>query len=155
MPREIQRHAYHHLYGPTIGDRVRLADTELIAEVERDLTVYGEEVVFGGGKVARDGMGQSPDATDVPDLVITNALILDHSGIYKADVGIRSGFISAIGKSGNPDLMQGVDPGLVIGVGTEVIAGEGLILTAGGVDAHIHFISPQQIVEAKIGRAHV
>lgn len=148
MPREIQRHAYHHLYGPTIGDRVRLADTELIAEVERDLTVYGEEVVFGGGKVARDGMGQSPDATDVPDLVITNALILDHSGIYKADVGIRSGFISAIGKSGNPDLMQGVDPGLVIGVGTEVIAGEGLILTAGGVDAHIHFISPQQIVEA-------
>ena len=148
MPREIPRHAYHHLYGPTTGDRVRLADTELIAEVERDLTRYGEEVVFGGGKVVRDGMGQSSDAVDVPDLVITNALILDHSGIYKADIGVKGGFIGAIGKAGNPDLMDGVDPGLVIGVGTEIIAGEGLVLTAGGVDTHIHFISPQQIVEA-------
>ncbi|HEY3116800.1 MAG TPA: urease subunit alpha, partial [Chloroflexota bacterium] len=148
MPLDISRDAYARLYGPTTGDRVRLADTGLIAEVERDLTVYGEEVVFGGGKVIRDGMGQSADAIDVPDLVITNALILDNSGIYKADVGIKDGFVRAIGKAGNPALMDGVHPELVIGVGTEILAGEGLILTAGGVDSHIHFISPQQIIEA-------
>ncbi|MBM2809494.1 MAG: urease, alpha subunit [Chloroflexi bacterium] len=148
MPREITRRDYALMYGPTVGDRVRLADTELIAEVERDMTVYGDEVKFGGGKVIRDGMGQSADALDVPDVVITNALILDHSGIYKADVGLKLGFISAIGKAGNPDIMDSVDPGLVIGAGTEIIAGEGLILTAGGIDSHIHFISPTQIVEA-------
>jgi urease subunit alpha len=148
MPREISRQEYAHLYGPTVGDRVRLADTELFAEVERDLTVYGEEAKFGGGKVIRDGMGQAADATDVPDLVITNALIIDHWGIVKADIGIKDGFIRAIGKAGNPDTMDGVDPALVIGAGTEILAGEGLILTAGGIDAHIHFIAPQQIVEA-------
>jgi urease subunit alpha len=148
MPGEISRRDYVHHYGPTVGDRVRLADTELFAEVEKDFTVYGEEVVFGGGKVVRDGMGQAADATDVPDLVITNALIIDHWGICKADVGIKGGFISAIGKAGNPDTMDGVDPALVIGAGTEILAGEGLILTAGGIDAHIHFIAPQQIVEA-------
>jgi urease subunit alpha len=148
VPREIDRHAYAHLYGPTVGDRVRLADTDLIAEVEADRTVYGDEVKFGGGKVIRDGMGQAPDATDVPDLVITNALILDHWGVVKADVGIKDGLIRAIGKAGNPDIMDGVDPLLVIGAGTEIIAGEGLILTAGGIDAHIHFIAPQQIPEA-------
>jgi len=142
MPPELSRHDYGHLYGPTVGDRVRLADTELFAEVEQDLTVYGEEVKFGGGKVIRDGMGQAVGATDVPDVVITNALILDHWGICKADVGIKDGFIRAIGKAGNPDLMDGVDPALVIGAGTEIIAGEGLILTAGGIDSHIHFISP-------------
>jgi urease subunit alpha len=148
MPREIGRREYAHMFGPTVGDRVRLADTELIAEIERDLTIYGDEVKFGGGKVIRDGMGQSADAVDVPDLVITNALILDHSGIYKADIGIRGGFIDAIGKAGNPDIMDGVDPRLVIGAGTEIIAGEGLIVTAGGIDSHIHFIAPQQVVEA-------
>jgi urease subunit alpha len=148
MPREISRRDYVHHYGPTVGDRIRLADTELFAEVEQDFTVYGEEVVFGGGKVVRDGMGQAADTTDVPDLVITNALIIDHWGICKADVGIKDGFISAIGKAGNPDTMDGVDPMLVIGAGTEILAGEGLILTAGGIDAHIHFIAPQQIVEA-------
>ena len=118
MPREIDRHAYAHLYGPTVGDRVRLADTDLIARVEADRTVYGDEVKFGGGKVIRDGMGQAADATDVPDLVITNALIVDHTGIYKADVGIKDGKISGIGKAGNPDVMAGVTPRMVIGVTT-------------------------------------
>jgi urease subunit alpha len=148
MPREIDRGRYAALYGPTTGDRVRLADTELIIEVEADRTHYGDEVKFGGGKTIRDGMGQSPTATDVPDLVITNVLIVDHWGIVKADVGIKDGLIRAIGKAGNPDIMDNVDPLLVMGVGTDVIAGEGLILTAGGIDAHIHFIAPQQITEA-------
>jgi urease subunit alpha len=148
MPREIERERYAALYGPTTGDRLRLADTELVIQVEADRTVYGEEVKFGGGKTIRDGMGQSATATDVPDLVITNALILDYAGILKADVGIKDGLIHAIGKAGNPDIMDGVDPQLVIGAGTDIIAGEGLILTAGGIDAHIHFIAPQQVVEA-------
>jgi urease subunit alpha len=148
MPREIDRARYAALYGPTTGDRVRLADTELVVEVEADRIRYGEEVKFGGGKTIRDGMGQSATATDVLDLVITNALIVDHWGIVKADVGVKDGRIRAIGKAGNPDVMDAVDPLMVIGAGTDVIAGEGLILTAGGVDAHIHFIAPQQIAEA-------
>lgn len=148
MPRDIDRTRYAALYGPTTGDRVRLADTDLIVQVEADRTVYGEEVKFGGGKTIRDGMGQSATATDVPDLVITNALILDHWGVVKADVGIKDGYIRAIGKAGNPDIMDGVDPLLIIGAGTDVIAGEGLLLTAGGIDSHIHFIAPQQITEA-------
>jgi urease subunit alpha len=136
------------MYGPTIGDRVRLADTELFIEVEKDLTAYGEEVKFGGGKVIRDGMGQSQAARSegAVDTVITNALIVDHWGVVKADVGLRGGRIEAIGKAGNPDTQAGVD--IVIGPGTEIIAGEGRILTAGGIDAHIHFICPQQIEEA-------
>jgi urease subunit alpha len=148
MPREIDHRRYAALYGPTTGDRVRLADTDLIVQVEEDRTVYGDEVKFGGGKTIRDGMGQSATAVDVPDLVITNALIVDHWGIVKADVGVKDGLIRAVGKAGNPDIMDGVDPRLVIGVGTDIIAGEGLILTAGGIDAHIHFIAPQQIGEA-------
>jgi urease subunit alpha len=143
----ISRQAYAEMYGPTIGDRVRLADTELIIQVERDLTVYGEEVKFGGGKVIRDGMGQGQRcASDVVDTIITNALIVDHWGVVKADIGIKNGRIAAIGKGGNPDVQPGVD--IVIGAGTEVIAGEGLIATAGGIDAHIHFICPQQVEEA-------
>jgi len=148
---KIDRHTYADHYGPTTGDRVRLGDTNLIIEVEADRTVYGDEVKFGGGKVIRDGMGQSPEATragGAPDLVITNALILDYTGIYKADLGIRDGRISAIGKAGNPGIMDGVTPGLEIGASTEILAGEGKILTAGGVDTHIHFISPNQIPEA-------
>ena len=148
MPREIDRRRYAALYGPTTGDRVRLADTDLIIQVESDHTRYGDEVKFGGGKTIRDGMGQSAHAIDVPDLVITNALIVDYWGIVKADVGIKDGLVRAIGKAGNPDIMDAVDPLLVIGAGTDVIAGEGLILTAGGIDAHIHFIAPQQITEA-------
>jgi urease subunit alpha len=148
MPRELERRRYAALYGPTTGDRIRLADTDLIVQVEEDRTVYGEEVKFGGGKTIRDGMGQSATATDVPDLVITNALIVDHWGIVKADVGVKNGLIRAIGKAGNPDIMDGVDPLLVIGAGTDIVAGEGLILTPGGIDAHIHFIAPQQIAEA-------
>lgn len=148
MPAPISRAAYAAMYGPTTGDRVRLADTELFIEVERDLTTYGEEVKFGGGKVIRDGMGQSQTtrADGAVDTVITNALIIDASGIYKADIGIRDGRISAIGKAGNPDTQPGVT--IVIGPGTEAIAGEGRIVTAGGFDAHIHFICPQQIEEA-------
>ncbi len=143
----IVRQAYAEMYGPTTGDRVRLADAELIVQVEQDHTVYGDEVKFGGGKVIRDGMGQSQrSATDVVDAVITNALILDHWGIVKADVGIKNGRIAGIGKAGNPDVQPGVD--IVIGPGTEAIAGEGQILTAGGIDAHIHFICPQQVEEA-------
>jgi urease subunit alpha len=147
----IERHSYADHYGPTTGDRVRLGDTNLIIEVEADRTVYGDEVKFGGGKVIRDGMGQSPQATragGAPDLVITNALILDYTGIYKADVAIRDGRIAAIGKAGNPGIMDGVTPGMEIGASTEVLAGEGQILTAGGIDTHIHFISPNQIPEA-------
>ncbi|MGE4071027.1 MAG: urease subunit alpha [Lysobacterales bacterium] len=144
---KITRQAYAEMYGPTTGDRVRLADTDLIIEVERDHTIYGEEVKFGGGKVIRDGMGQSQRlSADCADSVITNALIVDHWGIVKADVGLKSGRISGIGKAGNPDIQPGVN--IVIGPGTEIIAGEGLILTAGGIDAHIHFICPQQIEEA-------
>ncbi len=144
----ISRGAYADMYGPTVGDRVRLADTELFAAVERDLTIYGEEVKFGGGKVIRDGMGQSQasQAQGAVDTVITNALIIDHWGIVKADVALLNGRIHAIGKAGNPDIQPGVD--IVIGPGTEIIAGEGKILTAGGIDAHIHFICPQQIEEA-------
>jgi urease subunit alpha len=147
----IDRKTYASHYGPTTGDRVRLGDTGLIVEVESDRTVYGDEVKFGGGKVIRDGMGQSPEATragGAPDLVITNALILDYTGIYKADVAIRDGRIAAIGKSGNPGIMDGVTRGMEIGASTEVLAGEGRILTAGGIDTHIHFISPNQIPEA-------
>ncbi len=138
------------LYGPTTGDRVRLGDTDLLIEVEADLTNPGDEVVFGGGKVIRDGQGQSQRtrAEGTPDLVITNALVLDHWGIVKADVGVRDGRIVAIGAAGNPDVMDGVHPALAIGPGTEIIAGEGKLLTAGGVDAHIHWISPQQAWEA-------
>jgi urease subunit alpha len=144
---KIDRRAYAELYGPTTGDRVRLADTDLWIQVEADRTVYGEEVVFGGGKVIRDGMGQSQlGAREVPDLVITNALIVDHGGIVKADVAVNAGRIAAIGKAGNPDIMPGVD--IPIGPGTEIIAGEGQILTAGGIDAHIHFICPQQVDDA-------
>ena len=146
----LSRKAYAGLYGPTTGDRLRLGDTDLILEVERNHTVYGEEVVFGGGKVIRDGQGQSQRtrAEGTPDLVITNAIIIDHWGIVKADVGVRDGRVCAIGKAGNPDVQGGVTEGLAIGPGTEIIAGEGKLLTAGGVDAHIHFISPQQAWEA-------
>ncbi|MBV8090083.1 MAG: urease subunit alpha [Alphaproteobacteria bacterium] len=144
----LSRAAYADMFGPTTGDRVRLADTELFVEVERDLTTYGEEVKFGGGKVIRDGMGQSQfsQAEGAVDTVITNALILDHWGVVKADIGIRGGRIERIGKAGNPDVQLGVD--IVIGPGTEVIAGEGKILTAGGIDSHIHFICPQLVEEA-------
>ncbi|HEX7028224.1 MAG TPA: urease subunit alpha [Gammaproteobacteria bacterium] len=143
----IGKRAYAEMYGPTIGDRVRLGDTDLIIEVEKDYTIYGDEVKFGGGKVIRDGMGQSQRvAAEVVDVVITNALILDYTGIIKADIGIKHGRISGIGKAGNPDTQPGVD--IVIGPGTEAIAGEGMIVTAGGIDAHIHFICPQQIEEA-------
>ena len=147
----ITRETYADIYGPTVGDKVRLADTELFIEVEKDYTVYGDESKFGGGKTLRDGMGQSPNATrsdGALDLVITNALILDHWGIVKADIGIRDGRIIGIGKSGNPNLMDGVNAEMIVGAGTEVIAGEGMIVTAGGIDAHIHFICPQQINEA-------
>lgn len=144
---KISRQAYADMFGPTTGDRVRLADTELWIEVEEDHTVYGEEVKFGGGKVIRDGMGQSQlPAAEVVDTVITNALIVDHWGIVKADVGLKHGRIHAIGKAGNPDIQPGVS--VPIGAATEVIAGEGMILTAGGIDSHIHFICPQQIEEA-------
>ncbi len=148
MSTSISRPAYAAMYGPTTGDRVRLADTDLLIEVEKDLTTYGEEVKFGGGKVIRDGMGQSQRsrAEGAVDTVITNALILDHSGIYKADIGLRGGRIAAIGKAGNPDTQPGVT--IVVGPGTEAIAGEGKIVTAGGIDSHIHFICPQQIDEA-------
>src|SRR5262244_286480 len=145
MPIKLSRAAYADMFGPTTGDRVRLADTDLIIEVEKDFCTYGEEVKFGGGKVIRDGMGQSQvtNRKGAVDTVITNALILDHWGIVKADIGLRDGRIAAIGKAGNPDIQSGID--IIIGPGTEIIAGEGRILTAGGVDPHIHFISPQQI----------
>ena len=148
MATKISRAAYAGMYGPTVGDRVRLADTEILIEVERDLTTYGEEVKFGGGKVIRDGMGQSQvtRAQGAMDTVITNALILDHWGVVKADIGLRGGRIAAIGKAGNPDTQPNVD--IIIGPGTEIIACEGRILTAGGIDPHIHFICPQQVEEA-------
>ena len=148
MALTIKREAYADMFGPTAGDRVRLADTDLIVEVERDFTIYGEEVKFGGGKVIRDGMGQSQltNKQGAADTVITNALIVDHWGIVKADVGLKDGRIAAIGKAGNPDVQPGV--GIVIGPGTEIIAGEGKFLTAGGFDTHIHFICPQQVEEA-------
>jgi len=143
----ISRQAYAEMYGPTTGDRVRLADTELFIKVEEDRTIYGDEVKFGGGKVIRDGMGQSQRvAAEVADVVITNALIVDWWGIVKADIGIKNGRISGIGKAGNPDVQPGVD--IIIGAGTEAIAGEGQIVTAGGIDSHIHFICPQQVEEA-------
>ncbi|MEM9359977.1 MAG: urease subunit alpha, partial [Pseudomonadota bacterium] len=148
MSFRIARETYADMFGPTVGDKVRLADTELFIEVEKDLTTYGEEVKFGGGKVIRDGMGQSQvrRAEGAVDTVITNALIVDHTGIFKADVGIKGGRIESIGKAGNPDIQPDVT--ITIGPGTEVVAGEGKILTAGGFDAHIHFICPQQIEEA-------
>jgi urease subunit alpha len=165
MALQIPRQTYADLYGPTTGDRVRLADSELIIEVEQDFTVYGDEITFGGGKTIRDGMGQSSRATregtpaatgaawqpsqgSALDLVITNALIIDHWGIVKGDIGVKDGRIVKVGKAGNPDTMAGIDPALVVGASTEVIAGEHLIVTPGGVDAHIHFIAPQQIYEA-------
>jgi len=147
----IDRRQYADMFGPTKGDLVRLADTDLFIEIEEDFAIYGDEVKFGGGKVIRDGMGQSPAATrkeGALDLVITNVVILDHWGIAKADIGIRDGRICGIGKAGNPDIMDGVTPGMVVGASTEAIAGEGLIATAGGIDTHIHFISPQQIETA-------
>jgi urease subunit alpha len=159
---ELSRRQYSDLYGPTTGDAIRLADTDLFLEIEQDLTVYGEEVVFGGGKVIRDGMGQNGQLTrdgdgstgfggagsggGVPDTVITNVVVLDYSGIYKADVALRDGHIFRIGKAGNPQITDGVD--IVIGASTEIIAGERKILTAGGVDSHIHFISPDQVPAA-------
>ena len=148
MAQKISREKYASIFGPTTGDRVRLADTELFAEVEHDYTVYGEEVKFGGGKVIRDGMGQSQvtRSDGAVDLVVTNALVIDYLGIYKADIGVRDGKIHSIGKAGNPDIQSGVN--IIIGPATEVIAGEGRILTAGGMDAHIHFICPQQIEDA-------
>jgi urease subunit alpha len=157
MSLKIPRRTYADLYGPTKGDRLRLADTDLIVEVEKDFTHYGDEITFGGGKVIRDGMGQSSGAVregaadgkgGALDLVITNAVIIDHWGVVKADIGVKNGRIVKAGKAGNPDTMDGVDPELVVGAATEVIAGENLIATAGGVDSHIHFISPQQIYEA-------
>src|SRR5437870_11363077 len=148
MPHKMSRSAYAQMFGPTVGDKVRLADTDLVIEVEKDLTTYGEEVKFGGGKVIRDGMGQSQitNRQGAVDTVITNALILDYWGIVKADVGIKDGKLHAIGKAGNPDIQPSVT--IVIGPGTEAIAGEGKILTAGGFDTHIHFICPQQVEEA-------
>jgi urease subunit alpha len=143
----LDRRSYADMYGPTTGDRIRLGDTALLIEIEKDFTVYGEEVKFGGGKVIRDGMGQSQlSCRDVPDTVITNAVIVDVSGIIKADIGLKNGLISAIGKAGNPDMQPGVT--IPIGAGTEIIAGEGCLITAGGIDSHIHFICPQQIEEA-------
>ncbi len=153
MSLSIPRRTYADLYGPTTGDRIRLADTELTIEIEKDFTRYGDEITFGGGKVIRDGMGQSSTAiresqNGALDLVITNAVILDHWGIVKGDIGIKDGRIVKVGKAGNPDTMEGVDPELVVGAATEVIAGENLIVTPGGVDSHIHFISPQQVYAA-------
>jgi urease subunit alpha len=153
MSLNIDRRAYADFYGPTTGDRIRLADTALVIEVEKDFTVYGDEITFGGGKVIRDGMGQNStmsrrDNPGILDLVITNAVIIDHWGIVKGDIGIRDGRIVRVGKAGNPDTMDGVHPDLIVGASTEVIAGENMIVTAGCIDSHIHFISPQQIYEA-------
>src|SRR5271154_2342544 len=150
MSTKISRAAYADIYGPTTGDRVRLGDTSLILEVEHDYAVYGDECKFGGGKTIREGMGQATGVNDKDalDCVITSALVVDYTGIYKADIGIKNGLIAGIGKAGNPDVMAGVTPNMIIGVTTEVIAGEGLILTAGGIDTHIHYICPQQAFEA-------
>ena len=161
MSTKISGAKYAMMYGPTKGDKVRLADTSLVIEVEKDYTTYGDESKFGGGKTLRDGMGQSVTTTSADgdlDLVITNALVVDYTGIYKADIGIKDGKIAGIGKAGNPAVMDGVTPGMTVGASTEALAGEGLILTAGGLDTHIHFISPQQIdcaLYSEIGRAHV
>lgn len=144
----MSKRQYADLFGPTVGDKIRLADMDLWVEIEKDCTVYGEEVIFGGGKTIRDGMGQNGRLTakeGALDLVITNVILIDHTGIIKADVGVKNGRIVGGGKSGNPDIMDNVDANLVIGAGTEVISGEGKILTAGGVDTHIHFICPQQM----------
>src|SRR5260221_12579928 len=148
MANKMSRAGYAQMFGPTVGDKVRLADTDLVIEVEKDFAIYGEEVKFGGGKVIRDGMGQSQRSRSdgAVDTVITNALILDHWGIVKADVGLKGGRIAAVGKAGNPDIQPNVT--IIIGPGTEVIAGEGKILTAGGFDTHIHYICPQQVEEA-------
>src|SRR5215813_12239941 len=148
MPHTIKRAAYAQMFGPTVGDKIRLADTDLIIEVEKDLTIYGEEVKFGGGKVIRDGMGQSQRTRQegAVDTVITNALILDYWGIVKADIAIKDGRIAALGKAGNPDVQPSVN--IIIGPGTEIIAGEGSIVTAGGIDTHVHYICPQQFDEA-------
>ena len=152
MSVRLSRKAYAKKYGPTVGDRIRLADSELIIEIEQDFTDYGEESIFGGGKSVRDGQNQCPFEEPMSpahcDLIITNAVIIDYWGIVKGDIGIKSGRIVAIGKSGNPLTQRGVDPRLVIGPGTEIIAGEGRICTAGGMDTHIHFICPQQIETA-------
>jgi urease subunit alpha len=147
MSARIERRHYAEIYGPTTGDRVRLGDTDLVVEVERDYASYGDECKFGGGKVLRDGMGQAAGVTDARalDLVITNALVIDWTGVYKADIGVKNGRIAGIGKAGNPDVMAGVSDDLIVGVTTEAIAGEGLIVTAGGIDSHIHYICPQQI----------
>ncbi|WP_123377583.1 urease subunit alpha [Aliarcobacter butzleri] len=145
---KISKEKYASMYGPTVGDRFRLADTTLIAKIEKDYTTYGEESKFGGGKTVRDGMAQSPTAVDVADLIITNAIIIDYTGIYKADIGIKDRKISAIGKSGNPNLCDGITEGLEIGANTEILSAEGKIITAGAIDTHIHFISPGQIDEA-------
>src|SRR6266704_6334059 len=150
MSHKMKRSHYADMFGPTTGDRVRLGDTDLVLEVERDYAVYGDECKFGGGKTIREGMGQAAGVgdKDALDCVITNALVVDYTGIYKADIGIKNGLISGIGKAGNPDVMASVTPEMIVGVTTEVIAGEGLILTAGGFDSHIHFICPQQAHEA-------
>ncbi|MGL4497384.1 MAG: urease subunit alpha, partial [Beijerinckiaceae bacterium] len=148
MATPISRTVYASMFGPTVGDRIRLADTDLLIRIEKDFTIYGEEVKFGGGKVIRDGMGQSQitNAEGAADTVITNAVILDHWGVVKADISIRDGRIEKIGKAGNPDIQQGID--IIIGPGTDIIAGEGKIITAGGFDSHIHFICPQQAEDA-------
>jgi len=150
MAHKINRRHYAEMFGPTTGDRIKLGDTSLMLQVERDFTVYGDECKFGGGKVLREGMGQAAGVgqAEALDCVITNAVVVDYTGIYKADIGIKNGAISGIGKAGNPDIMAGVTPGMIVGVTTEVIASEGLILTAGGLDTHIHFICPQQAFEA-------
>src|SRR6266403_4747228 len=150
MSHRMKRAHYAEMFGPTTGDRVRLGDTSLMLEVEKDCTVYGDECKFGGGKVIREGMGQAAGVgdQDALDCVITNALVVDYTGIYKADIGIKNGLLAGIGKAGNPDVMAGVTKNLVVGVTTEVIASEGLILTAGGFDSHVHFICPQQAYEA-------
>jgi len=148
MSTKISGSKYAAMYGPTTGDKVRLADTSLVIEVEKDYTTYGDEVKFGGGKTIRDGMGQSVKTCSKDgdlDLVITNALIVDSTGIVKADIGIKDGKIAGIGKAGNPDIMDGVTPGMTVGASTEALAGEGMIVTAGGIDTHIHFISPHRL----------
>ena len=152
MSYKISREKYAAMYGPTTGDRVRLADTDLVAEIEKDCTSYGDEAKFGGGKTLRDGMGQASEITSAGgalDLVLTNAIVMDPvQGIVKADIGIKAGRIVGIGKAGNPDIMEGVTPGMTVGASTEALAAEGLIVTPGGIDSHIHFISPQQIETA-------
>src|SRR5712675_2330361 len=149
MSHQMKRAHYADMFGPTTGDKVRLGDTSLVLEVEKDFTVYGDECKFGGGKVLRDGMGQATGVSqeEALDCVITNALVLDYTGIYKADIGIKNGLITGIGKAGNPDVMAGVTPGMIFGVTTEAIAGEGMIVTAAGIDSHIHYICPQQVFE--------